>query len=217
MQAIDFKNIQTIIWDWNGTLLNDLSICIDSMNPLLTNRGLPLLTKEQYRQVFTFPVKNYYQTLGFDFSKEPFEVPALQFMNNYHKLLPKAELFEPVKNTLAYFKKKGFRQFILSAMEQQDLEKSIKALGILPYFEALFGIENHFAAGKVHRGIELMKTWKLTRHKTLLIGDTLHDQEVAKQLACHCVLVAKGHQTPERLQVNENVVLKNLSDLLSLF
>jgi len=78
------NHVELILWDWNGTLLNDQTICIDAMNRLLVKRGLPLLTEEKYRRVFTFPVKTYYAQLGFDFAKEPFEIPALEFMEQYH-------------------------------------------------------------------------------------------------------------------------------------
>jgi hypothetical protein len=60
-------NYKNIIWDWNGTLLNDITICIKSMNILLKERTLPLISEDKYRDIFTFPVRNYYEQLGFDF------------------------------------------------------------------------------------------------------------------------------------------------------
>ena len=50
-----------IIWDWNGTLLNDIELCVLTINELLERRNLTLLSVEDYREVFSFPVKNYYQ------------------------------------------------------------------------------------------------------------------------------------------------------------
>ena len=61
---------KAIIWDYNGTLLNDLSIGVECINRMLTKRELPLLTTESYREVFTFPVKKYYELVGFDFNKD---------------------------------------------------------------------------------------------------------------------------------------------------
>ena len=57
---------ESIIWDWNGTLLNDVRIAIDSINYLLLDRKLVPLTLERYLEVFTFPVQNYYEQIGFD-------------------------------------------------------------------------------------------------------------------------------------------------------
>ena len=67
------KNKKAIIWDWNGTLLDDVELCINSMNLLLKERNLQALTIDRYREIFTFPVKEYYQKAGFNFKTENFE------------------------------------------------------------------------------------------------------------------------------------------------
>ncbi len=82
-----------IIWDWNGTLLNDVDICIKSMNHLLEKRNLTLLDINRDKAVFGFPVKDYYAKIGFDFTKENFEIPANEYMDWFHFYLPDAKLF----------------------------------------------------------------------------------------------------------------------------
>lgn len=66
-----------LIWDWNGTLLNDLQLCVTVMSDMLKGRDLPLLTAERYREVFGFPVKDYYVKLGFNFGIESFEIISI--------------------------------------------------------------------------------------------------------------------------------------------
>ena len=170
---------ENIIWDWNGTLLNDISICIQSMNILLKERGLPLLTEDKYREVFTFPVRDYYEHIGFNFSEEDFDIPALKFINNYHKFLPLSNLFYEAKSVLRQFQNSNTKQFILSAMEHSSLLLSVQNLGIENYFTVIAGIADHFAKSKVDRGIQLIAHLSLNRKKTLMVGDTLHDLEVA--------------------------------------
>ncbi len=82
-----------IIWDWNGTLLNDVQMCVNCMNVLLGKRNLPRLSFDTYRNVFNFPVRDYYEKIGFDFTCEDFEVPAKEFMDLYHRFLPETSLF----------------------------------------------------------------------------------------------------------------------------
>ncbi|MFA5815041.1 MAG: hypothetical protein WC865_05425 [Bacteroidales bacterium] len=72
-----------IIWDWNGTLLDDKWLCIESICTLLLDRNLPPIDEEKYARIFRFPVKEYYQEAGFDFIHEPFEVPAMEFIRIY--------------------------------------------------------------------------------------------------------------------------------------
>ena len=62
--------IKYIIWDWNGTLIDDAWLFVEIMNEELKERMLPQINIQDYRQHFTFPVKKYYERLGFDFQKE---------------------------------------------------------------------------------------------------------------------------------------------------
>ncbi len=64
--------MRSIIWDWNGTLLNDLDLCISAINVLLGKRELPLLNRQTYKAVFSFPVKDYYKAVGFRFFQRKF-------------------------------------------------------------------------------------------------------------------------------------------------
>ena len=70
----DLSKYSHIIWDWNGTLLNDAWLCVEVMNGMLAKRNLPIRTLNQYMDIFDFPVKDYYVKLGYNFEKEPFEV-----------------------------------------------------------------------------------------------------------------------------------------------
>ena len=210
---MNFEKIENIIWDWNGTLLNDVEICIRSMNVILAKRKLTLLNVKSYREVFTFPVKDYYGQLGFDFAKEAFEIPAMEFIDEFTKNLPLAPLHIQAKRMLNYFKDKGYRQFILSAMEQDALQKSVSMKGISDFFTEIKGIRDHYAGGKEHIAHELMEDHGMDANKTLLIGDTLHDMEVAKSVGIHCLLVSSGHQSSLRISNSGTRTLKELKEL----
>ena len=108
--------INTIIWDWNGTLLNDTDICIESMNLLLQKRNHPVLTKDRYREIFTFPVRDYYIKAGFNFESEPFDLIALEFMDLYFSRLPKANIFSEAGQVLSIFQQRKITQVLISAM-----------------------------------------------------------------------------------------------------
>jgi phosphoglycolate phosphatase len=211
------KQVNTILWDWNGTLLNDRELCINSMNLLLSARHLPTLDLEKYLKVFTFPVKNYYQVLGFDFSSEPFEVPAIEFIKYYSEGLHGVNLFEDVTDILDYFRKKGFQQFILSAMEQSALIDSVHNMGIADYFTAIVGINNHYAHSKTEVARVLLEENKIQSDHALLIGDTFHDAEVALELGISNVLIARGHQCISVISKTGNPVLGSLLDLKNYF
>lgn len=210
------KNKKTIIWDWNGTLLNDTDICVASINKMLALRNLPEISLDLYREVFTFPVMNYYRAIGFDFEAEPFEIPAMEFINLYHQSLSDAGLFAEVPPTLTHFSKLSFRQTILSAMEQGSLDKSLRTNEIHQFFEEVFGLNDHFANGKQDTGKALIARLNQPLCEIVMVGDTLHDKEVADQLGIDVVLVANGHQAKSRLISSGAQVIDSLSQLAEL-
>ncbi len=211
MRALDGK--QAIIWDWNGTLLDDVSICVECMNLLLEKRQLPVLTDDIYRSIFTFPVKAYYEKAGFDFEKEDFKVPALEFIELYYNNIHRAKLFPEVHAILQWARQQGLYQTVLSAMEHQALETSLTEKGIRHYFNEVIGINDHYGRSKLDNGLAYMDTLQYTKDKVLLIGDSLHDLEVADALGVDCVLLSQGHQSRERLLGKTDRVIESLNDL----
>lgn len=209
--------IKTIIWDWNGTLLNDLHICIESINTMLRARKLQELSPEAYREIFTFPVINYYKEVGFDFEEEPWEDAAMEFMSLYFSKLPSCGLAAGAEAALEFFRSKGYQQAIISAMQHDALLDSVGKLGITSYFDYIGGINDHYAGGKIENAVKFFESRGVSHNDIIMIGDTLHDAEVAAQHNCQCILVAAGHQSYARLTATGLRVIKSLNELQPLF
>lgn len=204
-----------IIWDFNGTILDDLIPCIDVLNIMLRERGLKSVDKNVYLEVFGFPIKSYYEKLGFDFTKEDYGVMAIEWSGLYKTAAENSGVCEGVLDTLEYFKKLGVPQYIISATEYEMLKEQINALGIGSYFEELLALKNFHAVSKV----ELGKSWaeRIKPERMLFIGDTLHDFETADAMGAECVLIAAGHQSKERLSVCRVPVLDSAAELIPYF
>lgn len=202
-----------IIWDWNGTLLDDAWLCVEVMNILLTERKLPLLTLDRYRDIFDFPVRSYYEKLGFDFSKESFEVVGMDFMIGYNLRQKECWLQEDAANCLKCLEKSGYRQSILSAREQNELRQETIDHRISGYFDYIDGLDDHYAHGKSDVGIRLLNELGVEKRKILFIGDTCHDAEVANELGIDCILIPNGHHSIERLRGTCWPIVKNLDKL----
>ncbi len=187
-----------IIWDFNGTILDDVEAGIISVNKLLSSRGLPTIPdKEYYRSVFTFPIIEYYRALGFDFDAEPYEVLAPLWVAEYLKNSKNAPLREGFKEALERFSALGLRQHVLSATELSMLKNQLFELGIADRFSSVYGLDNIHASSKT----ELAKRWREENPDAvaLFIGDTEHDFVTAKTIGCDCALVCGGHQSKEKL------------------
>lgn len=203
-----------IIWDWNGTLLNDTDLCVQIINEMLDKRRLPLLSVNDYKDVFSFPVKDYYLKIGFNFETEPFEIPALEFIDRYNQLVDSCSLHLGSIKVLNHFKAMGSRQFVLSAMKQDYLDDCLKYQQINHFFEYISGLNDHYAVSKIENGHRLIADLKLDVSELVLIGDTVHDFEVATELGCQCVLIANGHQSKKVLLATGVSVIDRLEQLL---
>jgi phosphoglycolate phosphatase len=207
------RDYRTIIWDWNGTLLDDTAVCIGCMNRMLADRNKPPINRETYREIFTFPVREYYVKAGFDFSDEPFEIPAHQFMDLYRRHVGEAPLQPGSLEVLSAFRQKGYRQVVLSAMEQELLIETLTDKKIAGFFDGIFGITNHLADGKNEIAGRLVRDLGGDRLQLCMVGDTIHDFEVSQETGIPCILVAHGHQSFRRLETLGCPVVWNLGDL----
>ena len=211
------KHYRNIIWDWNGTLLNDLDICIDAINKLLVRRQLGLMTRDRYLDIFTFPVQEYYVQIGFDFGKEAHETVAIEFMDHYLEMVKGARLHDQVRSALELIRDSGRSQIILSAMEQTALRKLAGEHEIDGYFSEIFGISDHLAHGKLSIAEMALRETGFRKEETCLIGDTLHDAEVASSLGIPCILGATGHQSYKRLLDSGYPVIRSLNEIEKVF
>ena len=193
------------IWDFNGTIFDDVAAGIDAVNTLLRERGIATLdSKEQYQEVFDFPIIDYYRRIGFDFEKEPYEIVAPLWVELYLENSKQAKLFEDVIPTLDFFDEQGIKQSVLSASELNMLSRQLRELGIYGRFEEIMGIDNIYAESK----LALAKRWREghTQAKVMFIGDTTHDYETARVLGADCYLISAGHHPEYKLRALGNGV-----------
>jgi phosphoglycolate phosphatase len=214
--ALQMKNYKHVFWDWNGTILDDVDLCVQVINRLKVTRGQPPITVERYRAIFRFPVEDYYRDVGFDFSKEPFEKVGREWMDGYEQEKYTCGLRAGVTEVLAKLSATGTGQSVLSAYSQAFLVKTVGHYGLSKYFIRLCGLDNIYAPSKVALGKKLMAELGHKPGETLLIGDTEHDLETARAMGADCVLLAGGHQSRERLERAGAVVLGGAKDLLAL-
>ncbi len=188
-----------IIWDFNGTILDDVQVSIDSANRLLAAHSLPIIgTVEDYREKFGFPIIDYYRRMGFDFEVTPYADLAVEWVAYYMEYQKEASLFKDIPEVLKKLKEKGISQIILSATEVNMLEGQVRELGIREYFDTLLGLSNIHAYSKT----EIGRGWIEAHPEAvpLMIGDTDHDAQVAEAMGIDCVLLACGHQKRSHLE-----------------
>ena len=193
----------TIVWDWNGTLLDDTKASVDALNDQLVRRGLHPITLDFYREHFAFPVRPFYTRCGMDLVREDWNALAQDYHDAYHRHARDAQLAASALEALDLAQRLGCRQTIVSALRQDYLDAAVDRFGIRNYFEAIVGTDNLNGGSKLDQAKRLFNLPEPQhpgiRTPLVCIGDSLHDKEVADALGARCILYAGGSHAPARL------------------
>ncbi len=206
------KNFDFVLWDWNGTLLNDLEMNLEIVDALLSDHGLKgPVSKEFYLENFGFPVSKFYIKMGFDLSKEDFLLLADEYDREYLKRLPQTFLFEDAESALASLSESGVHQAVISATKHERLVPQVRDYNVEKYFDAVLGTENNLGNGKTAVAAQWLRNSGANPERTVFIGDTLHDLECAKKIGCTCFFIARGHNSKEKLLATGCEVFDDIS------
>lgn len=215
LHSFDLCDIDTIIWDWNGTLLDDVDVNVKIINRLLSKRNLSELDLAAYKEIFCFPVKHFYHQIGVDLEKESIEEISVEYHTLYKSYEKDIRLNTDTVFILDAIREKGIDQYILSASGKDDLLRLVDHFGLTGKFEKIYGADNICATGKIGIGQILIQENQINPNRTLLIGDTLHDAEVAIALGVHNLLYSGGHNSYQILSKKARV-LTCLNEIMSL-
>ena len=208
--------IRHVIWDWNGTLLDDVNSCVEVLNGMLLRRGLPYVTRKYYKERFGFPVRPFYEGLGFDVSDQAFAALSTEFIAQYKSVLAGVTLHDGALDVMTRLSCVLEYQVVVSAMEHNLLGTMLTNYGVLPHLRSHQGTGDLQASSKIDVGVALVKALDLNPSEVLLIGDTEHDLELAQAIGCRCALHVGGHQARERLQATGCDVVDDLVSVVAL-
>ena len=210
------KNI-IVVWDWNGTIVDDAFLFVDIMNGYLKKKDLKKISVEDYKNNFCFPVIDYYKKLGFTLTEEEFKKISVDFIKTYKKQMFKPSLKKGIVNVLSFLKERGCIQILVSAQEQSLLKKSVSHYGLNDFFFEIGGLNNNLAKSKKTLAKNILSRFQSKNNKTFFVGDTLHDYDVALSLQSSCFLVSWGHNSKMILKKSKQKTVDNTNDLMDLF
>ena len=148
----------TVLWDWNGTLLDDAALCCELLNTMLARHGYaPVGSMEAYRQVFCFPIETYYRRAGFDFSRHPFAALADEYMRLYTPRSLGCPLQPDACAVLDALRAQGMRQVMLSASKRENLQQQVEHFGLRSRFDTLLGLSDIYAKSKTEVGLRWLR------------------------------------------------------------
>ena len=205
-----------VIWDFNGTLLDDTLLCWRIGNEMLEADGREPISLARYKEWLEYPILRYYEKLGYHFTPEEFAQVSEDYHRVYDSRRHEAGLQEGVADALVAFRDAGLTQSVLSAYHQAGLDDAVEMLGIRDFFIDIVGLSDKLADGKVKTALDWIESRDMTPAEIVMVGDTLHDAEVAGALGCGCVLYSGGHNDRGRLSATGLPVIDHMDELMPL-
>ncbi len=211
------EQVELVFWDWNGTLLDDLEYTRGCLNWLLAEHGYPQrYDLAEYREIFGFPIQEYYVKAGFDFERHPYPMLARCFMDHYNAGVPQCRCADGAEDILRTLANHGISQVLLSASRRDYLIEQVTQRGLNGYFTELLGLSDIYGVSKVELGQRWMEASGVNPAHCVMVGDTTHDAQTAAALGVRCILYTGGHQSRQRLEKTGDTVIDDLSELKAL-
>ena len=209
------KKYATIIWDFNGTIIDDVNASLGAVNDMLTKRSQPTIDLAKYRSAVDTPIWRFYETVFEDGTITPQEA-VMEFDSGYEKHLQKNPLMEGIVEVLEHFKMLGVRQIIVSASHVDKVKARLSNLDIIDYFDAVLGRSDYMAEGKTYLAQAYFAENNLSAEQTVVVGDCVNDYDVAVSLGCDCILNTKGHQSRLEFEGIDAQIIDTLPELKNL-
>lgn len=202
-----------IIWDWNGTLLNDLSASLNSVNDMLDSRNMPKIDADFYKECIGVPIRKFYDRV-FNMEKEDYSVIIKQYNEGYLRHLPDCGLTDGAREAIEYFCSCGMNQAVVSSSNNNQLCANIAKYKLDGCFDAVLGSADFYAGSKIDRAKDYIAKTNGESGRILVVGDLEHDADMAKELGADCVLLTSGHEHISRLKRAEVALIDDLYALI---
>lgn len=190
-----------LVWDWNGTLLDDLPIVIEAVNRSIAMFGLGSITADDYRDHYTRPVRHFYDRLfGRVIEDEEWLRLNASFHDVYFDLATDADLAPGARQAMELLEAAGWGQSLLSMSPQDWLEGIVERLGLTGRFEIVDGLSGPTGGLKAGHLEEHLSVLAVDGEDTVVVGDTPDDVAAARHVGAHPILFHGGSHHLEVLQ-----------------
>jgi phosphoglycolate phosphatase-like HAD superfamily hydrolase/ADP-ribose pyrophosphatase YjhB (NUDIX family) len=199
--------IRNIIFDWSGTLVDDLPAVWEASNYVLTQAGQTAMTLDQFRAEFQLPFTTFYD-------KHTPHVPMSQLEDWFHTRFKQVQdsvsALPYARQFVEFTRANKLRAFLLSTVREDHFAVQQRASGFGDFLEkAYLGVWDK--RQKIH---EIIEVNRLQPDETLFIGDMQHDIETARHGGIHACAVLTGYNTLEQLRTAQpDLIVEHLGEL----
>ena len=216
-------SIKLVVWDWNGTILDDVGITVQAINsgvlPLL---NLPEMTVPQYQDVFEVPIIKNYLSLGVSETEFHAKSEAISqaFHSHYEPLAAHAHTRRNIQSTLAQLQATGIHSIILSNHTLEGIYLQLARLELEKYFVTVLAnddIEQVHRTGKQHRVENYLSHQHFQPHEVVIVGDTAEEVTIGKSLGLHTIVITEGFSSRVRLEAAKpDYIVSSVNEIITI-
>jgi phosphoglycolate phosphatase-like HAD superfamily hydrolase len=187
-----------LVWDWNGTLLDDLTLVVDATNASLAGVGGPRVTAKEHRRDFRRPISAYYEHV----LRRPITLAEFGFLDRafhdaYRAGLPACELAVDALAAIAQWRG---TQSLLSMWFHQELVPTVAERGLTAHLSRVDGLRDSVGGGPKAPHLRAhLSALGMRGEDCVLIGDSVDDAEAAVTVGARVVLYRGGFTDDDRL------------------
>jgi len=199
--------IRNIIFDWSGTLVDDLPAVWKATNYVLSRAERAEMSLEQFRAEFCLPF-----TIFYDRHIPHVPLPQLEiwFHSRFKEVQDSVCELPHAREFLEFCRARKLRTFLLSTVHRDHFAVQSVTTGFDKYLDRPY-LNVWDKRQKIH---EILRENELQPQETLFIGDMQHDIETAKHGGVHSCAVLTGYNTLNQLRAAEpDVIVEHLREL----
>jgi phosphoglycolate phosphatase len=193
------KKFDLIVWDWDGTLANSTGMITNAIVQAAQQVGLPALDPKAASNIIGLGLRESIHALFGDLPADMAQKLAVQYSANYYAGESEIPLFEGAKETIIELNRRGFKLAVATGKGRRGLNLALQHCGLTNYFHATRTVDECFSKPHPQMLDELMDDLVVTPERTLMIGDTSYDLQMAQNASVKAVAVTFGAQSHDKL------------------
>ncbi len=194
------KQFDLIVWDWDGTLADSTGMITNALLKAAEQVGLPALTPQTASSIIGLGLREAIHNLYGDIPGAQAQALAAQYTTNYYAGESEIPLFAGAADTIKALNKRGFKLAVATGKGRRGLNLALEHCGLGKYFHSTRTVDECFSKPHPQMLDELMEYLVVMPERTLMIGDTSYDLQMAQNAGVRSVGVTYGAQAAEQWQ-----------------
>ena len=204
--------ITHIIWDFNGTVLDDVEMAVAAVNDMLDSRGLEKTNIDVYKDTLTMPLTEYYKTVGIYCND--IAGLSLEFRACCDKHAEIAKIADGVREVIDVAKNAGITNVLMSSLYHPHLLAEVEKYGISDMFDEVIGLPDRNLGSKKSNALAYLGRQGIDAKNVLFIGDLISDAQMAQEIGAKAVLISNGHMSFDRCKAQTENTYDNIKEII---